>query len=137
MPKRIAFTDRELDVMAVLWDRGSGTVAEVRERLRRLTMNPVAAMLELRDSLLLSDEQIGRLEAHRATFDTRADAALAPVVEYVIAKGRKAKDREVAKRIGKVQQKILPLMIETLRQAAGELREEQRARLPSHLRALL
>jgi predicted transcriptional regulator len=30
---RIAFTDRELDVMAVLWTRGSGTVAEVRDAL--------------------------------------------------------------------------------------------------------
>jgi BlaI family transcriptional regulator, penicillinase repressor len=30
---RIIFTDRELDVMAVLWARGSATVAEVRERL--------------------------------------------------------------------------------------------------------
>jgi BlaI family transcriptional regulator, penicillinase repressor len=29
----ITFTDRELDVMAVLWERGSGTVTEVRERL--------------------------------------------------------------------------------------------------------
>jgi len=30
---KIAFTDRELDVMGVLWDLGSATVAEVRERL--------------------------------------------------------------------------------------------------------
>jgi len=30
---RILFTDRELDVMAVLWERGSATVAEVRERI--------------------------------------------------------------------------------------------------------
>lgn len=29
----ISFTDRELDVMAVLWELGSATVAEVRERL--------------------------------------------------------------------------------------------------------
>jgi BlaI family transcriptional regulator, penicillinase repressor len=29
----ISFTDRELDVMAVLWRRGSGTVTEVREAL--------------------------------------------------------------------------------------------------------
>lgn len=29
----IAFTDRELDVMNVLWDRDSATVAEVRDRL--------------------------------------------------------------------------------------------------------
>jgi len=30
---RISFTDRELDVMAVLWHRSSATVAEVLERL--------------------------------------------------------------------------------------------------------
>jgi predicted transcriptional regulator len=30
---KITFTDRELDVMGVLWDQGSATVAEVRERL--------------------------------------------------------------------------------------------------------
>ncbi len=29
----VAFTDRELDVMAVLWELGSATVAEVRDRL--------------------------------------------------------------------------------------------------------
>lgn len=29
----IAFTERELDVMAVLWDLGGATVAEVRDRL--------------------------------------------------------------------------------------------------------
>lgn len=29
----ISFTERELDVMGVLWDRGDATVAEVRERL--------------------------------------------------------------------------------------------------------
>ena len=29
----IAFTDRELDVMSVLWDLAGATVAEVRERL--------------------------------------------------------------------------------------------------------
>jgi len=30
---RIAFTDRELDVMSVLWDIGPATVADVRERI--------------------------------------------------------------------------------------------------------
>lgn len=29
----IVFTDRELDVMAVLWERGAATVAEVRDAL--------------------------------------------------------------------------------------------------------
>ncbi|MFL5537680.1 MAG: BlaI/MecI/CopY family transcriptional regulator [Nitrososphaeraceae archaeon] len=30
----IAFTDRELDVMGVLWDLGGASVAEVRDRLQ-------------------------------------------------------------------------------------------------------
>ena len=30
---RISFTDRELDVMSVLWDVGPATVAQVRERI--------------------------------------------------------------------------------------------------------
>jgi predicted transcriptional regulator len=30
---RIVFTDRELDVMVVLWNKGSGTVGEVRDAL--------------------------------------------------------------------------------------------------------
>ena len=29
----VTFADRELDVMAVLWELGSGTVSEVRDRL--------------------------------------------------------------------------------------------------------
>lgn len=29
----VIFTERELDLMGVLWDLGSGTVAEVRERI--------------------------------------------------------------------------------------------------------
>ena len=28
-----SFTPREMDIMSILWDVGSGTVAEVRERL--------------------------------------------------------------------------------------------------------
>lgn len=30
---RVAFSDRELDVMTVLWDRGPSTASEVREQL--------------------------------------------------------------------------------------------------------
>lgn len=30
----ISFTERELDVMGVLWDQGGATVAQVRERLQ-------------------------------------------------------------------------------------------------------
>ncbi|HLL47043.1 MAG TPA: BlaI/MecI/CopY family transcriptional regulator [Longimicrobiaceae bacterium] len=33
MPEETRLTDRELDAMSILWRHGSGTVAEVRERL--------------------------------------------------------------------------------------------------------
>ena len=40
------FTDRELDVMSVLWTLGSGTVTEVRERLDdELAYNTVLTVL--------------------------------------------------------------------------------------------
>lgn len=45
---RIAFTERELDVMAVLWERGPSTAAEVRERLADdLAYNSVLSMLRI------------------------------------------------------------------------------------------
>jgi BlaI family transcriptional regulator, penicillinase repressor len=31
--REVIFTERELDVMDILWERGSGTVVEVRERI--------------------------------------------------------------------------------------------------------
>ncbi|HUP19643.1 MAG TPA: BlaI/MecI/CopY family transcriptional regulator, partial [Gemmatimonadota bacterium] len=38
----VDFTDRELDVMAVLWERGPSTVAEVREELNARLAEPLA-----------------------------------------------------------------------------------------------
>ncbi|MEO7646823.1 MAG: BlaI/MecI/CopY family transcriptional regulator [Gemmatimonadaceae bacterium] len=45
---RIAFTERELDVMAVLWERGPSTAAEVRAQLiDDLAYNTVLSMLRI------------------------------------------------------------------------------------------
>lgn len=47
-PKEIEFTDRELDVMNVLWEIGPATVQEVREQLRdRLAYTTVLTMLRI------------------------------------------------------------------------------------------
>jgi predicted transcriptional regulator len=44
----IAFTERELDIMAVLWQHGPSTVAEVRTRLEdTVSHNTVATMLTI------------------------------------------------------------------------------------------
>jgi predicted transcriptional regulator len=43
-----SFTDRELDVMAILWERGPSTVAEVRERIAdELAHNTVQTVLRI------------------------------------------------------------------------------------------
>ncbi|HUF67612.1 MAG TPA: BlaI/MecI/CopY family transcriptional regulator [Longimicrobiales bacterium] len=58
----ISFTDRELDVMAVLWDQGSATVAEVQERLTdELAYTTVLTILRtLEDKRRVRHEEEGR-----------------------------------------------------------------------------
>jgi predicted transcriptional regulator len=61
----IAFTERESDIMAVLWERGPSTVAEVRDRLAdELAYNTVLTMLRiLEDKGYVGHRPEGR--AHR------------------------------------------------------------------------
>ena len=50
-----SFTDRELDVMAILWERGPSTVAEVRERIADdLAHNTVQTVLRILEEKALS-----------------------------------------------------------------------------------
>lgn len=45
---RVTFTDRELDIMAVLWEHGPSTAGEVRARLTDdLAYNTVLSMLRI------------------------------------------------------------------------------------------
>jgi predicted transcriptional regulator len=62
---RIAFTDRELDVMTVLWNRGTATVSEVREKLHdKLAYTTVLTVLRtLEEKGYVKHEDEGR--AHR------------------------------------------------------------------------
>ena len=57
-----SFTERELDIMSVLWERGSGTVAEVREALDAdLGYTSVLKMLQiLEEKGMIRHEQEGR-----------------------------------------------------------------------------
>lgn len=61
----ISFTDRELDIMSVLWEHGPSTTAEVRERLKDdLAYNTVLTMLRiLEEKGYARHEEEGR--AHR------------------------------------------------------------------------
>jgi BlaI family penicillinase repressor len=80
----ISFTERELDVMAVLWQRGSGTVAEVRDALDDdFAYNTVLTVLRtLEDKGHV--EHVVEGKAHRyipvVTQDAAGESALARVL---------------------------------------------------------
>lgn len=63
----VVFTDRELDVMAVLWDRGPSTVADVRDRLPDdLAYTTVLTILRtLEEKGHVAHEEVGRAYLYR------------------------------------------------------------------------
>jgi len=85
----VSFTDRELDVMAVLWKRGSGTVTEVRDGLDDdLAYTTVLTILRtLEDKGFITHLTEGK--AHRylpaVTQDLAGKSALARIIDKVFA----------------------------------------------------
>jgi BlaI family penicillinase repressor len=85
----ISFTDRELDVMAVLWRRGSGTVTEVRDALDDdLAYTTVLTILRtLEDKGFITHLTEGK--AHRylpaVTQDLAGKSALSRILDKVFA----------------------------------------------------
>ena len=80
----IVFTDREQDIMNVLWDHGALTAAEVRERLADdLAYNTVLTMLRiLEDKGYVRHTGRGRAHVYEAVVE-RADAATSAVRRLV------------------------------------------------------
>jgi predicted transcriptional regulator len=71
---RVAFSDRELDVMTVLWDAGPSTAAEVRDRLAAvdvdLAYNTVLTVLRvLEDKGHVTHTVEGKAHRYRALTD--------------------------------------------------------------------
>jgi predicted transcriptional regulator len=71
---RISFTERELDVMAVLWDRGPSTVNEVRDRLaEEFAYTTVLTVLRtLEDKGYVGHEEEGRAYRYHALVERNA-----------------------------------------------------------------
>lgn len=119
----ISFTDRELDVMAVLWDRGSGTVAEVRDALSddfaRTTVLTVLRTLEEKGYVT----HIAEGKAHRYVPSVEPDAA-----------GRSALSRILDTMFGGSPERLLAQLVSDRRidrKKLRELRELLDARLGS------
>ena len=80
----IQFTDRELDIMAVLWEKGASTVAEVREALPDdLAYTTVLTILRtLEEKGHVTHDEEGRAHRYRALVE-RAKAEKSAVSKLV------------------------------------------------------
>lgn len=80
----INFTDRESDIIAVLWERGPSTVSEVREALADdLAYNTVLTMLRiLEEKGYVGHEEEGRAYRYHALVE-REEAAESAVRDLV------------------------------------------------------
>jgi predicted transcriptional regulator len=90
------FTERELDIMAVLWDRGPSTVAEVRTALSDdVSHNTVATMLTILEKKGHVDHaeegrafryraRVAREEAGRSAFERLIDTVFAGSAEALV-----------------------------------------------------
>jgi BlaI family transcriptional regulator, penicillinase repressor len=89
MTEEPRLTDRELDIMSVLWGRGSGTVAEVRHALAdKVGYTGVLKLLQiLEEKGAVRHEQEGRAYRYFPLVERAAagDTALARVVDRIFA----------------------------------------------------
>lgn len=112
---RPTFTDRELDIMAVLWDRGPSTVAEVRERLSdHLAHNTVLTVLRVLETKgYVSHTEEGK--AHRFRARVKQEAA-----------GATAASRMVTKLFGGSTERLLTHLVTERNVTPDELRRLRR-----------
>jgi hypothetical protein len=98
------------------------TDAQRREAVAKLKRDPVLAYAPLRDSLALSAEQRGQLDALSKEYNARADTALAPLLNWVLKEGRRVFDRDLARRLSAAQSALAKLNTEYGHKAQGLLR---------------
>ncbi len=120
------FTDRELDVMSVLWARGSATVAEVREALGEdLAYTSVLSALQLLEEKgHVRHERTGRAYAYFPTVPAEAAGrnALARLMDKVF---HGSAERLLAQLVSdrRLSEAELKRMTELLEAARAERRE--------------
>jgi predicted transcriptional regulator len=73
MPEKVVPTERELDILKVLWDRGEATVRDVYEELRErlpIVQNTVQALMRTMEEKGLARHRLeGRTFIYRPTYE--------------------------------------------------------------------
>jgi predicted transcriptional regulator len=115
----ITLTDREADVMQVLWDRGPSTVAEVREHLSdELAYTTVLTILRvLETKAYVSHEEEGRV--HRYFARVQQQAARKSALRHLAGKLFKGSSELLFAHLV-TEQKLSPEQIRRLRKLLAD-----------------
>jgi hypothetical protein len=104
------------------------TPEERRAAVARLKRDPVGPYVAWRDSLDFSAAQLLQLDSLSREFHVQADAALEPLLRWVLSKGRRVFDKDLARPLGAAQSALSRLNTEYDKLVQGVLTEEQLAR---------
>jgi hypothetical protein len=77
------------------------TADQIRDKLQRLSKDPVQPILVRKDSIALTPDQVTQLGAISKQFRAQSDSALEPVFDYIMKKGRKIDDQELGSRLSR------------------------------------
>ena len=106
------------------------TTDQIRDKLARLTRDPVEPILVRKDSMALTASQVAQLTAISTEFKARADSAMQPVFDYVIRKGRRIDDQQLSSRLNKAQPQIQRMLVDAQTRAKALLTPAQLRMLP-------
>ena len=104
---------------------------QIRDKLSRMTRDPVQQILARKDTMALSKDQVAKLEAISQEFRARSDSAMEPVFDYVMRKGRKIDDSQLSSRLGKAQPVIQHMLADANLRARALLTPTQIRMLPA------
>lgn len=105
------------------------TEAQIKDKLARSRRDPIAPILARKDSLALAPEQLAGLQAINAEFTAKTDTLLAPVIEYVLKKGKRVTDQDLSPKMSKATTGISRATAEALTKAMALLTPAQRAKI--------
>lgn len=96
-----------------------------RAAVARLKRDPTALYTAPRDSVRLSQEQLAQLQQLSGEYHAKADAALTPLLGWVLRQGRRVFDRDLTQRLSAAQSALGRLNSEYGNKAKGVLTAEQ------------
>jgi hypothetical protein len=96
-----------------------------RAAIDKLKRDPTVLYMTQRDSIRLTPEQVSQLQQLSGEYNTKADAALTPLRNWVLRQGRRVFDRDLAQRLSAAQSALGRLNSEYGSKAKGILTAEQ------------